>query len=215
MGKIILAALATIVACSTQKTEQARPLIQVRHGAGTVYNTSKEAGERALHHLARTAKLEDYWIFSKNQWIDVGTNERPEAVEGDYDVFKRCAEGTITEYHIHPIGDGRIYPPSAKDIIRHGNLKRGLKAIGVDLESRVYDGIGEWTYTVTGTVEQLLKIKRFRLYNNVYEELLREFIKQAMTNTLDAEHSSRDDRIKSYMQEVSALGILLDYRKLR
>src|SRR3989344_3250331 len=117
MRKTLMFLLASAaLACSTVPREHPPAYkslpIQVRHGAGTVYNLNKEAGEKALHQLARTAKLEDYWIFTNNQWIDIGVNETPDGVNGDYEVFKKFAKGVVTEYHIHPKTDRTIYPPS-------------------------------------------------------------------------------------------------------
>ena len=210
---------AAALACSTVSRERpaAHELlpIQVRRGSGTVYNLSKEEGERALHLLARTAKLEDYWIFTNNQWIDIGVNETPDGVNGDYELFKKFAKEFVTEYHVHPRDDRCIYPPSSKDVIKHSNLKLELRKQGISLESRLYDGEGEWTYTVSKDVETFLSLKNVKRHDKTFEELFRETVVAATVLLIDSENNPRDELIQRYIQKVSDFGVYLTYRKLR
>lgn len=212
MKKYLFAALIAIGCSTVPKKSQT---IEVRRGSGTIYNLSKEAGEQALHLLARTAKLEDYWIFTSNQWIDVGVNETPDGVNGDYEAFKKFAKEVVTEYHIHPKTDRIIYPPSSKDIIKHSNLKLELRKQGISLESKLYDGEGEWTYTVSRDVETFLSLKNIKRRDKTFEELFRETVVAATVLFIDSENNPRDELIQRYIQKVSDFGVYLTYRKLR
>lgn len=210
---------AATLACSTLPRERPKAYeslpIQVRRGSGTVYNLSKEAGEEALHLLAKTAKCEDYWIFTNNQWIDVGVNETTDGVNGDYEVFKKFAKEVVTEYHIHPRDDKCIYPPSSKDIIKHSNLKLELRKQGIGLESKVYDGEGEWTYAVSKDVETFLSLKNVKRHDKTFEELFCETVVAATVLFIDSENNPRDELIQRYIQKVNDFGVYLTYRKLR
>lgn len=55
-------------------------MIQIKLGRGASYNCSQEDGERRLNELARSAKLEDAWIFSEGLWKDIGYMEEPHSV---------------------------------------------------------------------------------------------------------------------------------------
>ncbi len=211
MRKSLLAAIIAI-GCSTPQKELS---IQVRLGSGSIYHLTREEGEQALHQVARTAKQEDCWIFTNNVWVDVGVDESPEGVRGDGKLFDAVARDPVIEYHIHPRDDGKIYPPSSTDIIRHGNIKRELRARGITLESKVLDRGGIWTYTISHDAEAFLSLKNFRLRGTTFEEVFRALLGTANALFMDREDHPRDERIQQYINEVAAFGLYLHYRKLR
>lgn len=145
--------------------------IRTHAPVGSCYQASLSEGQRRIDDLARSAPLEDAWIYleAESLWIDVGADERPTSIRIDFTpaasrlAARAATNGTrVFLYHIHPrrvLAPGRIYPPAANDIYAEVNLKRALRDhYHYMLVARVLDGSGIWTYDATEALERSLRL---------------------------------------------------------
>lgn len=137
---------------------------------GTRYVKSETEGEGDLTAEARTARVEDAWVFLPESalWIDVGEQEKPRSVMTNLDPLQTLALPSSESvsrallYHIHPRsmhGGDPICPPDGLDIYAAATLKRAFRdRYGVTLASRILDGSGRWSYDISPELEDWLRL---------------------------------------------------------
>jgi hypothetical protein len=84
--------------------------VEVRKGAGHIYDADKAAGESAIFRKVGSAAHEDAWAYvrkvsGKRFWVDIGGDEAPDSVHVDNRLLLQYLdEGDVVElYHIHPV----------------------------------------------------------------------------------------------------------------
>ena len=125
--------------------------IKIVLGSGTEYKMSLKEAERELHKLARNSYTEDAWMYHDGTLTDVGMCATKKLIQFDIErIFSTeyKPEDTIYIFHIHPKKSSKmkINPPTGLDFFLEQDIKRGLNLKEEQVISKVFDGIGRWTY---------------------------------------------------------------------
>ena len=208
-------ALVTLIGCNSSED-----IISVVPGSGNSYAVSGESGEKRLHELAKASQMEDYWVRFGNQWFDMGINESSTSVEDSgtellYLLNGHRSEREVGEYHIHPkkFVEGGYGPPSIGDIKHHAELSSITRQLGLNLTSKVFDGRGVWTYSVTDNVRELLYSQRSMKDISDLDEFIRDYEQIQIKITLQQDLNVTQ-RINTHIAQMQKIGVLLDYSKL-
>ncbi len=114
----ILAGASILFSASDPPKKNKAEDIQTIQGSGTEYLISREKAEKAIHNLAKTAYLEDSWIYHDGKLIDVGIKSYADKVELDWDRIKLeiyKAKKNLYSYHYHPFKGGSKNERNSKE----------------------------------------------------------------------------------------------------
>jgi hypothetical protein len=192
-------------------------IIQVVPGEGSHYVVSAISGEKRLHELAKISQTEDYWMRFGDQWFDMGLNEDSTSVDNSgtnllYLLNDHRLEKEVGEYHIHPKAfvQGGYGQPSIGDIKNHAKLSSTAQQLGLNLTSKVFDGMGIWDYSITDNVRELLSSPKSLEDVDDLVEFVGNYEKIQRDITLQQDLSVTQ-KINKHIAQMEKIGVLLDY----
>lgn len=192
-----------------------RQHIEVRQGIGSTYQTSYENGIAYIHELAKTSKTEDQWVYSENEWQDIGKDEDKFSVRQD---FSKVKDSLIRKksvmVHIHPDeNDDKFYPPSMPDLEIYAKYKSEFSDYSnTELKAQTVDKDGLWTYDLSEETETLLKGRGFENCRVNRPRISLKWKIMDLEKLTIIGNRKLDDAIKDYIKEAEKLGIYLTYK---
>lgn len=213
--------------------------VEVREGAGHLYNLSQSRGEGDLHRLAVSEEKEDVWLFSNGTWIDIGFDEDATKVLSSFEDIESAIEKLskdgidnfpqnlkLVYYHIHPrrIYKTGIYPPCIYDIIALALLKdRYAKSVQA-IAGKLFDGYGRWEFDISDELVQRLysqepffaaALRTSRKWGN--EGARRSFFighESRARSILSGTDRSRAEIVREYIEAMAEIGVFLTYEEM-